>query len=690
MSKLFSAAQYAQSPCIPVHRFTPMAFAMLVLGSPLARAEDASRATLDEVVVTTVADTSPVTVVTDPKLPRQPMPASDAADYLKTIPGFNAIRSGGTNGDPVFRGMFGSRLPILTDGTVMLGACQSRMDAPSSYISPQAYDVLTLVKGPQTVLWGPGTSAGVVRFDREKPDFSAQPIQFDGSLLLGSAGRNDQSFDLAAGNERFYARLAGAHSRSEDYEDGTGRKVPSMWDKWSSDMTLGWTPDAKTRIELTAGAGNGHARYGGRELDGVKFRRDSANLRLETQDLTQTLAKLEAQLYVNDADHVMDNFTLRSFSPEGGISKPLAVNPDRRTIGGRAAITWQLGRHWELVTGADYRTSRLRFRGAEKGQAYEDKPRTLDARLGNLGMFGELTWHLADAHRLVGGLRVDWARAQRYGLPQNGPANASDFNHDRRNAAPSGFIRWEHDVPDAQASVYAGIGHVRRFPDYWELFAPSNSKPESGDAFNLLEPEKTTQIDIGAKWRMGNGQAWMSGYVGRISDYILFDYSSGNWARVRNVNAAIAGAELGASYPISETWDLLGALAYAWGRNITDGTALPQMPPLEARIGANYSHGAWRGGLLWRVVAAQHRHADGMGNVVGKDHGPSPGFGVMSLNVGYVVRKGVTLTAGVDNLFNRTYAEHLNLSGNTVFGYTGMTPINEPGRTLWLRTDVKF
>ena len=115
-------------------------------------------------VVTAVQQSSPLTVIADPKDARQPVPASDATDYLKTIPGFSAIRSGGTNGDPVLRGMFGSRINLRTNGGLMLGACPGRMDAPSSYISPETYDQLTVIKGPQTVLWGPGASAGTVLF----------------------------------------------------------------------------------------------------------------------------------------------------------------------------------------------------------------------------------------------------------------------------------------------------------------------------------------------------------------------------------------------------------------------------------------------------------------------------------------------------------------------------------------------
>ena len=73
-------------------------------------------AVLDEVVVTAPQSTEPLTVRTNPKKPRQPVPAHDGADYLKTIPGFSVIRKGGTDGDPVFRGMAGSRLNILLDG----------------------------------------------------------------------------------------------------------------------------------------------------------------------------------------------------------------------------------------------------------------------------------------------------------------------------------------------------------------------------------------------------------------------------------------------------------------------------------------------------------------------------------------------------------------------------------------------
>ena len=100
----------------------------------------ADNAELDTLVVTAPGMSETLKVTTDPKAPRQPIPASDGAELLKNIPGFSVIRKGGTDGDPMFRGMAASRLSILLDGETILGGCGSRMDPPTAYVFPEAYD----------------------------------------------------------------------------------------------------------------------------------------------------------------------------------------------------------------------------------------------------------------------------------------------------------------------------------------------------------------------------------------------------------------------------------------------------------------------------------------------------------------------------------------------------------------------
>lgn len=652
---------------------TPLALACAALFTPLVYAQDsAPTTTLDEVVVTAIHDQSAVQVVTDPKIPRQPVPASDAADYLQTIPGFSAVRSGGTNGDPVFRGQFGSRLPLLTNGMQMLGACPGRMDTPSSYIAPETFDVLTLIKGPQTVLWGPGASAGVVRFERERPDFAAGPVNFTASLLGASAGRNDQNADLAAGNDQFYARISANHSHGQDYKDGDGTSIPSGWNKWNADAALGWTPDADTLVELSAGAGDGWARSAARGMDGTQFRRDSLGLRLQKQNITPWLSKVEAQIYRNEADHLMDNFQRRPLPP-GKMA--MASNVKRVVTGGRIAATLQPTPALTADIGLDLQRNTHEGRSG-MGMSYLNKPWVRDAKFANLGLFSELRWQAAPSTLWVGGLRLDRAQAWDYRNP------ASTHKRDE-SALPSGFVRWEQTLSSG-ATTYVGLGHVQRFPDYWELISG-----KAGNVFATLEPEKTTQLDVGANWKGQNWQFWTSAYAGMVRDFILFDYAS-NPSKARNIDARTAGFELGGSYKLAPAWTAQATVAYTWGSNRSDGTALPQMPPLEARLGLDYAQGPWTAGALWRLVAAQHRYTQDQGNVVGRDMGASSGFGVLSLHASYRVQRQLKITVGVDNLLDKTYAEHLNLAGNAGFGFPANTRLNEPGRTLWLRADMQF
>jgi iron complex outermembrane receptor protein len=658
-------------------------------------------------VVTAVQQSSPLTVSANPKDARQPVPASDATDYLKTIPGFAAIRSGGSNGDPVLRGMFGSRINLRTNGGLMLGACPGRMDAPSSYIAPETYDQLTVIKGPQTVLWGPGASAGTVLFEREPERFGELGSRLHASLLAGSNGRFDKVLDGAVGAEQGYLRLVGNQAQANDYEDGDGATVPSRWRKWNGDLAIGWTPDADTLIELSAGKGDGEARYAGRGMDGAQFARQSLGLRFAKGNLGGVLDKLETQLYYNYADHIMDNFSLRDPDSGSMMAMPMASQVDRRTTGARLAGTFAW-REVELVAGVDalrseHRARASHYRMAMMGQPaqYTDAdqfPWNKDSVMHNLGAFAELTWQAAERSRVIGGARLDRADAtdHRPAVSHMNMEQANPTAGERRSdTLPSGFARYEYDLADSPTTLYAGIGHVQRFPDYWELFSPKRAPLGEVNAFAGIAPEKTTQLDFGVQYAGEELQAWASGYVGQVRDYILFSYSRNMMgslvSQADNIDARIMGGELGLAYDLSDNWNADATLVYAWGKNGSDGEALPQMPPLEARLGLTYGSDDWSAGALWRLVAPQNRVDEGRGNVVGRDLGSSAGFGVFSLNGAYRVSANLKLSAGVDNLFDKNYAEHLNLAGNAGFGYPAdPLAIDEPGRTLWARVDFDF
>src|SRR5574343_1568438 len=114
------------------------------LGMPTAQAADITQ--LDEVVVTGVSISRPLIMETDPRHPRQPAPAADGGSLLKSIPGFSASRKGGSAADPLLRGLGGSRLAILADEGVGYGGGGGRMETPTAYLFPDAYDRLEVIK----------------------------------------------------------------------------------------------------------------------------------------------------------------------------------------------------------------------------------------------------------------------------------------------------------------------------------------------------------------------------------------------------------------------------------------------------------------------------------------------------------------------------------------------------------------
>ncbi|NIF20175.1 TonB-dependent copper receptor [Pantoea sp. Acro-835] len=644
----------------------------------------------DPVMTVTAPVVSPLTVVTNLKTPRQPVPASDGSDYLKTIPGFSQIRNGGTNGDPVFRGMFGSRLRILTNNSEMLGACPARMDAPTSYISPESFDTLTLIKGPETVLWGPGNSAGTLRFDRQPPQFDKPGVTGSASMLAASNRRFDENADVSLGNEKGYIRLTGNESRSGDYKDGNGSRVPSRWDKWNADVALGWTPDKDTLLELTAGRGNGEARYAGRSMDGSQFKRESLGVRFEKSNIGEVFDKFEASAYYNYANHIMDNYTLRSpaatsmsgmstamdmsDSSSMDMSSPMAMQLDRRTVGGRMMGTW-LWQDFQLQSGADTQLNTHRSLG--------NSGWSKDARFHDYGVFSELTWYASAQNKVIGGGRLDRT------LVDNFTGTGLSSRHD---TLPAGFVRLEHSLSNVPLMLYAGLGYTERFPDYWELFSPTYGPGGNVSAFDSVKSEKTTQLDIGAQYSGDRLNAWVSAYLGHVSDYILFLYDPQDTSvsQASNVNATLMGGEAGFSYQLTDHWKTDASLAYSWAQNTSDHQPLPQIPPLEARLGLNWASGNWSSGGLLRLVSSQHRTAVNEGNVVGKDFGSSAGFAVFSANLAYRITSDIKVSTGVDNLFDVNYSEHLNLAGNSAFGYSANTAVNEPGRTWWAKVNVTF
>ncbi|TCB64988.1 TonB-dependent copper receptor [Acinetobacter sp. ANC 4178] len=637
-------------------------------------------------------DANGLIIHADPKQPIQPVPATDGADYLQSIPGFSSIKSGGTNGDVTFRGMFGSRIKILSDGSENLGACPARMDAPTSYIQPESYDRITVVKGPQTVQYANTGSAATVIFERQKPQLSQDKNYLgQASVLMGSFGRLDHNVEAAVGDEKKYIRLNANRSVADSYQDGDGNSVPSAWERWNTDLAFGWTPNEDTWIELTGGKADGEAEYAGRSMDGSQFARESLGLHFEKKNLTEVIKKVEGQVNYSYNDHVMDNFRLRTppmthdMTTHQMVSNPSEMQVTRRTLNSRLAMTSE----WDklsLITGID---SQQNHHAGSMKSMMMNMPLSTNMKFYSYGAFGELSYQLNDAYKLVTGARIDQVEI-----------DALKLNDERKETLPSGFIRLENQYPEHNAKSYIGLGYVERVPDYWELFSTAHGNTGmSKPTFNDLDTEKTLQLDMGYQQEHGAFSLWTSAYAGLVNDFILLSYhnhSTGHGhgssfsAGAKNVDAVIAGAEAGVGYQFTDAIQADISTMYAWGEITDNNDPLPQIAPLEGRFNLRYVQNRYSLGLLWRAVAKQDRINLNKGNIVGYDIGESKGFSTLALNATYKVMNDVDLAVGIDNVLDKTYTEHLNKLGVGVDGQVGTEQFNNTGRNYWARISMKF
>ncbi|MBA5761471.1 TonB-dependent copper receptor [Vibrio sp. 404] len=622
------------------------------------------------IVMADLAEDGLITI-TDPKLPRQPLPSFDGSGYLKTIPGFSVTRKGGAGGDISLRGLAGSRISIINDGQQLAGTCGGRMDPPTNYISPETYDQVTVIKGPQTVRYGPMGSAGTVLFERDHIGFTQPSVEGRASITAGSFGRQDYLSELKAGNEDYYWSLDINGSKSDNFEDGGGQEIQSRYDRQNINTAVGFTPSSDSLIEVSYGRSSGEAEYADRLNKARTIDNENWSLIAEKEFDYQVLRELKFQGYWNENDHIMDQFD-RPIDISAPL--PFGANPRRTTFGGYVWAELDLSNDSTALVGIDHINQVQDMRGGTSldqllAASYQDI-----FSQQNWGLFVELENAFTQG-TLYSGLRYD-----NWQTELMGSWASSSKENQRDDDFFSGFVRYEHQVGAHQ--LYAGVGHSERIPDYWETM-------KAGKMLTL-DSEKTDQLDIG--WSYSSFATLSASlFYAKLSDYILIDTQS--MPNARNIDATLYGGEASIEYALTQRLSTTATVAYSHGDNDTDNVPLGQVSPLEGRLMVNYEYNNWSFGSLWRIVAKQDRVAIGQGNIVGQDLGENAGFGILSLNGAYQYDDQLQLSFGIDNLFDKEYSEHISKigSGNDALPIEDRTmKVNEPGRTLWAKLDFQF
>jgi len=630
----------------------------------------------------------------------------DAAEALLEIPGVSASRMSQHGLDPIIRGQSATQLNVLLDGGYVHGGCPNRMDPPTSFAVLQSYDRVIVQKGVQSVLYGLGGSGGTILFERDTATKAAmEGIQGSAGLSGTSNGAGGAGYvDGLFSNGTAYMRAYGEYQDVDSYKDGDGNVVPSATTKTSGGATLGLRLNDYAGIE--AGVDLTRAKdtlYAGADMDSPLDDLNAYRFKFWDQKIDGPVNGVKFEAWRSDVDHLMNNYSLRT--PPAMKSMYRAAPSEVTTQGMRLTLTSTPVSALKVNYGMDYQDVN------RKGWINNPVSPTPDAVLGwlwpeaefsSVGGFVEGEYGISTTQRLKAGLRVDDVNSSINGSLKGSIAtnpmvpaairNAAKSEQD--NTAVGGLLRYEQDI-DTNLSLFAGISRSVRQPDATERYvlkaAPAGITWIGNPS---LEPEVHHQLDVGLSGKaQKNMLEWDAVlYYDKVGDYVLRDINRGTIAGVspnatiyRNVDATLWGAELSAQWIFAPGWQTYGFLAYVNAENTSDNRNIAQIPPLNGNIGLEYTESVWGAGGRVRFAAQQND----IDTLSGLDTVETPSYGVVDIYGSYTVAKNTVLKAGVDNLFDTLYAEHVNRAYSGLFG-NPLDRIYEPGISFWARIDTTF
>lgn len=665
--------------------------------------------TLDEIVITAPALSLPTVTTTDSTSDTPSYSYSDGADFLQSTPGVNASRFGGHGLELFVRGQSQNQLNIIADDAYTFGGCPNRMDPPSAYLTINSYDSIIVTKGYQSVLNGPGATGGAIVLERYAPEFTSEPSVsaeldsgYDSNSGAWNAGAN-----ILGGNNKAYLRAHASTKDADNYEDGDGNEVRSAFEEQAGGFTLGLTPEDSHLYFSVDAQRIEDALFPGAGMDSPLSDSQTFRTGFETEFDSGAIQSIDFSAYASLVDHEMDNYSLRT---PGMLLR--RVDSESDTYGSKLESDILMGEQI-VSTAIEYRRNNRdadRYQGmAATNVNALQSVMWPDITSEEIGLAVETTLDLSASNRWVLGGRydyvnVDFGRADEVasvtGLSANDLYNQF-YGYDAEEQTEhnlGALMRYEHDLDDG-LTLYSGLSRAVRTANATER-GLANYMVMMGDNRSWvgnpnIDPEKHHQLDIGLSKSTEQWQFGVSAYANRVDDFILRDSARGqdgilvnapNADVYRNIDALIYGLELQGEWALSPTLKFTGDANYTYGKNRDDDLALPQIPPLQGTLGLTWQaqqHIELGSTLRWAFK--QTRVDTDPTTGTGRDVGETSGYSVLDLNLRLTNLDPLSLTLGISNVFDQTYANHLNRSN---ISDPTEVQVNEPGRSVYIQAHI--
>lgn len=642
---------------------------------------------------------------------REVTSAPDGAAFVTKVPGAALVANGPLSGQVQMHGLFGERILLRINGQRFATGGPNAMDPVMHYAPAALIDRIEVARGISPVRDGPGLGGGVNTLLKQvgfsegaqlapQMDVSAQYRSADDSVAVGGVA------GLASEHLRF--GVIASWEEGEDVRSPIGKLAGTSHRRALYGVQAGMRMgDSELSVEYrrqeTGRSGN--PAFG---MDIVFFHTDFAQMGFKG-DLAEDVT-LEANARYSGVSHRMDGFTLRP--------------PMMMRVSDTYADT--MGADLTLVFGSVTRHVRIGadFEQIDKGYVTyhptvaANYVHPLDhAASDRVGGFIEWRTGLGSVEAELG-VRVDRHGAQT-GVPRYGP-DISAGQQSLANAFAATDRDWSGTTVDASARFWADLGEFTprltlarktRAPSLVERFAwlPTEASGGLADG-NIyvgtanLKPETAWIGELGLDWANATAYARPVVYYRRIDDFIQgvpYDNSPGTvnttvetvasasgdstplrWA---NTDAEIWGANLAFGTRLAGPLRLDGVASYVRGKRRDIADNLYRMSPANGRVALTWDMPRWSVSVEGQATARQNKVA------ASNNEARTGGHFLVNLSGHWLVREGLRLDLGVENLFDRYYEEHLagyNRNASSIIGVGKRLP--GTGRSAFARLRWAF
>lgn len=645
-------------------------------------------------------------------------------DLFRDLPGVETNDAGPFRTRPVIRGMFGSRVLILVDGERLNNTRESTFSgAQLSLVDVGQVERVETVYGPGSVLYGSDALGGVVNIITKGLRDVSGGAGFKpyGTVKLRYSTIDEQKkarLELGGKYQKFSFRVGGSLREASDYESPEATVVNSaLGEENSLDLKTSYRLTEKHDLSLD------FQRFRAKDIgypgtpDPPKFPprftfpyhdRDKVVLRWDANSLTPRLSKLSAKLFYQKFSKEFDSEMTVPAGPGTSLYSFSRTFTDVETYGVTFQelfltgvdqhLTWGLDYYREVIGGSREAITRMEISG---GPVIFDDTSTNSTVPENhqdvVGVFLNNQLNLSSAASLTLGIRYDrfYTKTKKTSGYLDERLDPPEPYEPKSQSLGSlnGAVGVVYELTP-RINLVANLASGYRAPNVVEKYFSGQA---SGREFVIpnydLEPEKSYNLDVGAKYNFEKFYASINLFHNNYRDYIELE-STGDtvyigqeshpeWHYTNITELRISGVEGALDGDLGKGLYGSFSFAYNYGENLTTDQPF-FVPPLKAVFGLGWKNRTQRFGIESNVryVDKQHRvPKDPEGKF--RDNLPTESFTVSNLEAFVKLFEWQTLNFGVRNLFDESYAEPYNATNPD-------NPVKEPGRNFVISAATTF